>query len=329
MQVDQRMIGYPVHDRNGFELGKVKEIQGHSFKVDAPMQRDYWLGDECVDDTTADIVRLAVDRDELDRYKLDHPGDLGSLDRGSMGPTATAVPPSSVPAGTITHTTGLTGQDTMRLHEERLQATTHPVQAGEVAIGKEVVSEERSIDVPVRHEELVVERHPIEGTPTPGELHPNATDQEIRVPLHEEQVHVEKQTVPIEEIRVGTQQVQETQQVRDTVHREEAHLERQGDVPVRGWDDVAAGYRQRWQGQSGSTGGRWEDQEPGYRFGYEMAHDPRYRGRRFEDLEPELRSSYGPWAQSYGYPADDSAWDRARLGIREAFDHPSGQELAA
>ena len=51
---------------------------------------------------------------------------------------------------------------TVELVEEQLRARTRPVQTGEVTIRKEVVSETRSIEVPVRREELVIERHSVD-----------------------------------------------------------------------------------------------------------------------------------------------------------------------
>ena len=51
------------------------------------------------------------------------------------------------------------------LVEEQLRTRTRPVQTGEVTIRKEVVTETRTIDVPVRREELVIERHPVERRP--------------------------------------------------------------------------------------------------------------------------------------------------------------------
>jgi len=296
MRIDETMIGMPVVDANGDQLGRVKEVGAGAFKVDAPMAFDYWLSDTSIGNTSGGMVLLNVDHGHLDEYKVDRPDDTIRHDDRLDN---TIRHDDRMDVGT-THTTdlrddrGLVGttnadRDTVRLHEEQLHTTTQPVQTGEVRIGKEVVSEERSIDVPVRREEVVIERHPIDGTPRPGELHDVSRNEEISVPVMEEHVQVEKRVVPTEEISVGTRQVQDTQRVTDTVHHEEARLEHSGDMPIHGWDDVRSGYQQRWQSRSGMTGGRWEDEEPSYRFGWDMRNDPRYRGRRFAEVEPELR----------------------------------------
>jgi uncharacterized protein (TIGR02271 family) len=131
----------------------------------------------------------------------------------------------------------------VELLEEELHARTRPVQTGEVTIRREVISETRTIEVPVRREELVIERHPVERRPMdrspetaadplveqiidrlrhmqPGEM--------LRIPIVEEEVVVHKRPVVVEEITLGKRSVEETQKVTDTVRREVAHIDEHG-----------------------------------------------------------------------------------------------------
>ena len=48
----------------------------------------------------------------------------------------------------------------VQLREEQLEVNKQPVQTGEVGIRKEVVTEQKSINVPVNREEVVIERRP-------------------------------------------------------------------------------------------------------------------------------------------------------------------------
>ena len=121
--------------------------------------------------------------------------------------------------------------DTVRLHEERLEAQKQTVQAGEVSIHKEVVTEQKTIEVPVSREEVVIERHPVNGVEASDF---GAETDEIRIPISEERVTVSKTPVVTEEISVGKRTVQDTQTVSGTVRREEAHIEQSGDVHVAG-----------------------------------------------------------------------------------------------
>ncbi len=126
----------------------------------------------------------------------------------------------------------------IQLKEERLQATKEQVQTGEVGLRKEVVTEQQTMDVPVTHEEVYIERRPVSGEVSDTPIGEGET---YRIPVSEEQVNVSKQTVQTGEVSIGKRQVQETQQVSDTLRREEAHIEREGDVNVQGNDPDAQG----------------------------------------------------------------------------------------
>jgi uncharacterized protein (TIGR02271 family) len=115
----------------------------------------------------------------------------------------------------------------VELREEELRAEKERVQAGEVRVRKEVVTEKKTIDVPVTREEVVVERHPVAGRkPADEDI---GQDEEIRIPVMEEEVRVEKTPVVKEEVTLSKRQVQETRKVSDTVRREEARIEETGD----------------------------------------------------------------------------------------------------
>jgi uncharacterized protein (TIGR02271 family) len=116
-------------------------------------------------------------------------------------------------------------RERLQLREEELLATKERVKAGEVRVRKDVVTEEKAIDVPVTREEAVIERRPVSGRPATGDI---KEGEEIRIPLTEEEVRVEKRPVVKEEIAVGKRPVQETETVRDTVRREEARIDESG-----------------------------------------------------------------------------------------------------
>ncbi len=120
----------------------------------------------------------------------------------------------------------------LRLREERLNVSKEKVQAGEVELHKEVVSEQKTVNVPVTHEEVVIERTAI----TDGRVDntPIGEGEVIRVPVSEEQVNVTKNTVVTGEVAIGKRAVEETQQVTDTVRREEARIDQSGNPIIHG-----------------------------------------------------------------------------------------------
>jgi len=125
----------------------------------------------------------------------------------------------------------LEGEQRLKLREEQLDIEKEQVQAGEVRVRKEVITEQKSIDVPVSREEVVIERRSAAEIDASGA--PIGDDQEIRIPLSEERVNVEKRPVVREEIDVGKRTVSDTERVADSVRREEARIETEGKASVR------------------------------------------------------------------------------------------------
>src|SRR5208337_1865839 len=69
--------------------------------------------------------------------------------------------------GASTHaaTAQVAGRDaeTIRVKEERLHAEKRPVETGEVTVRKEVHTENKTLEVPVQREKVVIERTPVHG----------------------------------------------------------------------------------------------------------------------------------------------------------------------
>lgn len=180
-------------------------------------QQEYEADHSIVAITAAE--RLQEAREILARY-----GGYGS-NRQRSAQTAEA-------ARTGVREANTEGEQRVRLREEQLRAQKQPVETGEARLHKDVVTEQKNIEVPVTHEEVYVERHPASGQPTDQPI--GEQGETYRVPVREEQVKVEKQPVEREEIALGKRPVQESKQVSDTVRREEAHVEQSGDIDVQG-----------------------------------------------------------------------------------------------
>lgn len=122
--------------------------------------------------------------------------------------------------------------DTIQVKEEELRVRKQPVQTGEVRVKKEVHTEQKTIEVPVKKEEIVIERRPVSGRQPANTGFDNPQD--IRVPVKEEQVHVEKTPVVKEEVKIGKREVQSTERVAGTVRKEEVKVEQEGNARVKG-----------------------------------------------------------------------------------------------
>jgi len=185
-------------------------------------------------DGRADEVTAILRRNGA--YDMNTKGNVASSTAATTSRTATgtAATATTHAASTPTHTARAASAhqgDTIQVKEEVLHAEKHPVETGEVRVRKEVHTENKSIEVPVRREEVVIERTPVHGrAATEGTIREG---EEIRIPVSEEQVDVSKRAVVTEEVKVGKRVVQDTERVSGQVRKEEVHIEQSGDVDVK------------------------------------------------------------------------------------------------
>jgi uncharacterized protein (TIGR02271 family) len=155
---------------------------------------------------------------------------LVTVQAGSRYDEAAAILQRAGAAARSQTTPRATGEEQLELREERLRARKQTVESGEVAVDKEIVTEQQTMQVPVTREEVDVEYHAVEphaassGDVTEGD--------EIRVPVSEEQVRVEKESVVTGEVTIRKRQVQGTEEVTDTVRKEKPRIKSKGDVNV-------------------------------------------------------------------------------------------------
>lgn len=133
-------------------------------------------------------------------------------------------------AGTTTPTTARTGEARVTLSEEELAVGKRERVAGAVEIDKDVETRHVRENVPVRHEEVVIERRDAAPGATAS---PRIEEGEIHIPVTEEELIVQKRTVPREELVVRKQEVVEDRTVEADLRREHAEVHREGDVDVR------------------------------------------------------------------------------------------------
>ena len=66
-------VGDHVFTADGESLGSVKDVSDRCFKIDAPMQPDYWLATDCVIGSRAGEVQLSFAREQLGDLRQAHP----------------------------------------------------------------------------------------------------------------------------------------------------------------------------------------------------------------------------------------------------------------
>ncbi|MEU1055942.1 PRC and DUF2382 domain-containing protein [Streptomyces sp. NPDC005876] len=116
--------------------------------------------------------------------------------------------------------------DAMTRSEERMRVGVERHETGRARLRKYVVTEEVEQTVPVRHEEVRIEREPITETNRGDALSgPEISEAEHEVTLHEERAVVETETVPVERVRLSTEEHVENETVRGQVRKERIETE--------------------------------------------------------------------------------------------------------
>ena len=128
---------------------------------------------------------------------------------------------------TVGHdTSGPTTDDAMTRSEERLNVGTRREQVGRVRLRKYIVTEQQQVTVPVRHEEVRLERVPVtdrDVDQTVGGTDIGDAEQEIV--LHAERPVVGTETVPVERVRLHKQTVTDEETVAGEVRKEQIELD--------------------------------------------------------------------------------------------------------
>lgn len=117
----------------------------------------------------------------------------------------------------------------MQLREEQMKISNSKIRTGEVSIHKEVLTEEKNITVPVKREELVIEK-----TVCDPQFHDKSEShtETIRIPIKEERIDIHKQPVDLEDVSVSKDQYEEVKHITETLKKEVPHISINGDAKI-------------------------------------------------------------------------------------------------
>lgn len=237
--------GWDVISADGEKIGDVQDVQGHYIIASKGFffPREKYVPVSAIQDVRDGKVYLSMTKSQLDGIDWDAEPDYdtattytntgtgsdsllstGYADTGMAGTTGRT---DYVETGT-TRAAGAADltEDQLRvqLSEEQLDVRTRQVQRGIVRVRKDVVSEQQTVNVPLREETVHVERHAVNrdlGT-APADAF---TEQEFEIQLTGEEVDVTKRAVVREEVEIDTDVVERTERVSETVRREEVHID--------------------------------------------------------------------------------------------------------
>ncbi|EPY2302730.1 MULTISPECIES: YsnF/AvaK domain-containing protein [Clostridium] len=117
----------------------------------------------------------------------------------------------------------------MQLREEQMKISKNKIQTGKVSIHKEVLTEEENITVPVRREEIVIEK-----TVSDPQIHDKSDvhTETIRIPIKKERIHIHKQPVTLEDVSVSNHKYKEVKHINETLKKEIPHISINGDAKI-------------------------------------------------------------------------------------------------
>jgi uncharacterized protein (TIGR02271 family) len=247
--LEDRFAGYEVYDQAGEKIGKVDDLF-----VDESDSPEYigvkmgflgmsstlipWEAVSSTDDegkaitvatdkaTTKNGPTFDDDRDitpEFENEVYSYYGLQRSSSTEESGAYESYYAEETTQTAGMADRTDLADEDELRVQrtEEELAAGTREREAGQLKVRKRVRTDREHIEVPTRHEEVSVERVPVEGEATEAEI----GEDEVVVPVTEEEVVVGKRPVVKEEVRVRKDVVEDTETVEEDVRREEIEVE--------------------------------------------------------------------------------------------------------
>ncbi|MFF7855270.1 DUF2382 domain-containing protein [Streptomyces sp. NPDC007904] len=279
------LLDHPVYDGDGNKIGEAKHVflddvsgrpewvtvktglfgSSESFvpvrdaslvqdHLEVPYRKDKVKGAPNVDVDAGGHLSEDEEHRLYDYYGIDwdsvlaESGEAGDRDRttgtGPAGAAGRATADTASHRGEESHVRAGT-DDAMTRSEEQMHVGVERRESGRARLRKYVVTEEVQQTVPVRHEEVRVEREPItDANRDQAMAGQDITEAEHEVTLYEERPVVETEAVPVERVRLTTEERTEQETVRGQVRKEHIEDEAAGagehtsrrdrDVPERG-----------------------------------------------------------------------------------------------
>jgi len=218
--------GHNLCDVNGKPIGSISGIGRNYFHVVTGLLglgQDLYVPIDAVDHCSSSCCYLNITTDELrSRDWTTRPAaeTIPATERAATAGRPAETTPG--PSGTVYR---------IPLREEEIEIHRHREQVGEVIISKDIVEEQRTINVPVSHEEVRIERHDVHGAAeNAGPITNESASETIRVPVYEERIDVEKRPHVAEEIVVSPEETTRQERVTETLRREVPRVRTTGEA---------------------------------------------------------------------------------------------------
>jgi uncharacterized protein (TIGR02271 family) len=189
------------------DFGEVQELGQHYVQTQKGMvsKEKFYIPKYLVQGFDGDTLWFNASENDLQGWKRDSPPDNNEYSNYKTQET-----PSDV-------------ETRIPLIEERLNVSKS-TSTSEATITKEPVTETKTVEVPVTHDELTVERRPAGESSSTTTERPVQSKTDTKVQLNKEDVQVTKDAYVKEEVVVKKKPVTETRTVSDTVTSEKVDV---------------------------------------------------------------------------------------------------------
>ena len=231
-------VGDDVYGSDGDKVGTVAEVQSGYLVVEKGFffPTDYYIPTSAIASASDGQVSLSTTRDAALNSGWDTVPDVVPTGMTESGTVFTDADTSTIDRGSGSGRAEVgayevAAEEEIRVPvmEEELTATVRQQEAGAVRIEKDVVAEERTLEVPVTEERIRVERRVVD-RPATGMDATAFEETVIDVPLRSETVDVQKDARVTGEVVVSKEAVERTERVSDTVRREEVYVDEDATV---------------------------------------------------------------------------------------------------
>jgi uncharacterized protein (TIGR02271 family) len=202
--------------------------------------------------------------------------------------------------------------------EEQIQIGKRQVQGGRMRIYTRITERPVEEQVTLREERVNVERRPVDRPVTDADK--LFQEKNFEVTATSEEAVVQKTARVVEEVVVNKQASEHTETVRDTVRRQDVEVGRvegQQAVGASGYEVFDNDFRNYYQSNLASSGYRYEQVAPVFRYGYDLRNDQRYAGKEWGAVEADARRS---WEER-----NPGTWEQFKDSIRYAWNRATGQ----
>lgn len=210
------------------------------------------------------------------------------------------------------------GDVTLPVTEEQMQVGKRQVQTGGTRIRTYVTEQPVEETVNLRKENVNVERRPVD-RPISDADRDAFQERTIEVPEVSEQAVVGKEARVTEEVRVHKDVEEQPETIRDTVQRTNVETEDLGEQwgsgqsRYRAFDSYEPTFRDHFKNNFRGQQYNYDQYRPAYRYGYDLATGDQYRGRNWNEIEPDVRRD---WERQH----PNNAWDNFKGAVRQGFE---------